>query len=1039
MSFDPQALSRRDRAFVELARARGWVSDQALDEISSEVAGDLAEALQAAGLLTVEQTVSLWEAVDGVPGGSMPRVPAPGVREGEGFGTYRLVKELGRGGMGAVYRAVHGETGREVALKVMLQPAAESAPEAERFRRESELVARLGGHPHLVAIHEVGVVADRLYFTMDYVEGRSVKQRIAEEGPLPGREAARICAEIAGALDFVHRAGVVHRDVKPHNMLLDAAGKAYLTDFGLAKDIVGPGGLTVSGTALGTPAYMSPEVAAHGGRRAQPASDVYSLGASLYEMLTGRFPFAGATGMELVKLVVEAEPPPPRAMRTGIHPDLEVICLRAMHRDPARRYGSAGGMEADLRRWLGGESIHARPVGSLERMATRARRHRAAVAAAAASALALLAIAAWSGREWWTREQARRAADEDRADRIRRVTPLAQEGALLIRQADAAEANGRPAERNALAERAVAALRAAVEVQPANADLWFDLGRACRRARQAPEALAALEEAVRLNPGHSLAWFEHGLIAQDEFLRLRGTVFRNVWLTRPNVVGYRVTKEPTFHVVRAGGTGDTDTQWRQVAARDFGRVLATGAVAERAAYGKAMGLYFEEKHEEALAELDRAFALNPYFVPVLRAQAEIREWRSSDARQGLPWRRRYYELQPRNPEAALDYALSLAVLGERAEAARVVTEIMEGREELELLVRAGWILLSANQVAAAGDFTRRATAAARSDPEKLYAVNFTWLFLLQVRRHDEALALVDAHAALLGPENAAAMRGETFSEGGRHADAAREYRRLPPRSALWSAHASDIAWAEWMCGNTARALEAADAAVAHSAAGNAHTHRGIARLESGLYAGALEDFEAARKADPSNPNSYSNTAATLFMLDRYAEAMEFLELGFLRSPVPEGVKEQVKKSFVGLKKRAREAGSALEAGDCAESIVAMLQLAIMQAGVDADSTAAAREGLRVMLWALQEFYFRKDLLKRSAGAGERHLRIRRCGNVLYKQARALAAQGKKEEALAELEAALEEGFEDRGRLDGEKVFDALRQEPRFAAVREKCR
>jgi hypothetical protein len=239
MADAPRSLSTRDRALAELVRLRGWADEgaiqRAIGEASSSAgARELGAVLVASGVLTADQLLELEAAMDGRP--SAPKgsgsssandrtvarsdagatMAAPSGRKvGENVGPYRILRELGRGGMGVVYRALHPELRREVALKVMLAGGDASDGDVERFRREAAVVAKMGRHPSLVQIHDIGRDGERLYFTMDFIEGRSLRQKIAEEGPLPGRDAARIAADLASALAFSHAAGVVHRDVKP--------------------------------------------------------------------------------------------------------------------------------------------------------------------------------------------------------------------------------------------------------------------------------------------------------------------------------------------------------------------------------------------------------------------------------------------------------------------------------------------------------------------------------------------------------------------------------------------------------------------------------------------------------------------------------------------------------------------------------------------------------------------------------------------------------------------------------------------------------
>lgn len=274
------------------------------------------------------------------------------------FGAYQLEAELGRGGMGVVYRAFQPALGRSVALKMLRAGEGASDEEITRFRLEAEAAARLE-HPHIVPLYEVGEVAGRPYFTMKLVRGTTLARRLAD-GPLPPREAAELLAVVADAIDFAHGHGVLHRDLKPSNILIDENNRPHVSDFGLAKQVDSASSLTRSGAVIGTPAYMPPEQAAGGRGDLGPASDVYSLGAILYQMLTGRPPFQAASPVDTVLLVLEQDPLPPRVLNPKADRDLEMIALRCLQKLPELRYATAGELAADLRAYLAGEPIAAR-------------------------------------------------------------------------------------------------------------------------------------------------------------------------------------------------------------------------------------------------------------------------------------------------------------------------------------------------------------------------------------------------------------------------------------------------------------------------------------------------------------------------------------------------------------------------------------------------------------------------------------------------------------------------------------------------------
>ncbi len=297
-------------------------------------------------------------------GGADDGLVSPGAGSGFGrhlpcmFGQYELQAELGRGGMGVVYQAHQPSLGRSVALKMLRSGDGASAEEVSRFRFEAEAAARLE-HPHIVPLYEVGEVGGRPYFTMKLVRGTTLARRLAD-GPLPPRESAEVLAVVAEAIDFAHSQGVLHRDLKPSNILIDEQDHPHVSDFGLAKQFDSAASLTRTGAVIGTPAYMAPEQAAGGRGELGPASDVYSLGAILYQMLTGRPPFQAASPVDTVLLVLEQDPLPPRVLNPKVDRDLEMIALRCLQKLQELRYATAGELAADLKAYLAGEPISAR-------------------------------------------------------------------------------------------------------------------------------------------------------------------------------------------------------------------------------------------------------------------------------------------------------------------------------------------------------------------------------------------------------------------------------------------------------------------------------------------------------------------------------------------------------------------------------------------------------------------------------------------------------------------------------------------------------
>lgn len=301
-----------------------------------------------------------------------------GWKSGSRIGDYELIDILGRGGMAVVYLARQLSLDRLVALKTVAAPFAADAHGRERFRREARAVAQLE-HPRIVSIHDIGTSAGSMYYTMDYIAGSDLG-RVMRHRTFSLREAASLVQKVAEAVEHAHQRGVLHRDLKPGNILLDEANEPHVTDFGIALETDAGAGLTLTGDVLGTPPYMAPEALAGGHGKSGPASEVYALGAILFHLLTGRTPFTGTSASEILNLALTASPPSPRLLNPGIPRDLETICLKCLEKSPESRYASAGALADDLRRFLAGENILARPILAPVRFARWARRRPAPAA-----------------------------------------------------------------------------------------------------------------------------------------------------------------------------------------------------------------------------------------------------------------------------------------------------------------------------------------------------------------------------------------------------------------------------------------------------------------------------------------------------------------------------------------------------------------------------------------------------------------------------------------------------------------------------------
>ncbi|MCA8994678.1 MAG: protein kinase [Planctomycetaceae bacterium] len=327
--------------------------------------------------------------------------------EGGSLGRFEIQDKLGAGAFGTVWKAYDTELDRTVALKIPHEQHP-SKDAAESFLREARAAAQLK-HPSIVAIHEIGRVNDKTFIVCDLVNGLTLGDRLSA-GPMPVVESVKLTAEIAEALHAAHEAGIVHRDLKPSNVMLDEHNRPHVMDFGLAKREQGEVTVTEDGKILGTPAYMSPEQAKGASHAADRRADIYALGVMLFEMLTGEKPFRGSVRM-LLHQVINDDPPSPRTLNSNVPLDLETICLKCMEKDPDRRYHTAAALAADLNRFLNGEPVVARPVGSIERLWRWCQRKPAIAGALGTICFLLVAFSILAGYAYFTERHLRTTAE----------------------------------------------------------------------------------------------------------------------------------------------------------------------------------------------------------------------------------------------------------------------------------------------------------------------------------------------------------------------------------------------------------------------------------------------------------------------------------------------------------------------------------------------------------------------------------------------------------------------------------------------------
>jgi tetratricopeptide (TPR) repeat protein len=428
-------------------------------------------------------------------------LPTSNPLENQRLGDFELVREIGRGGMGVVYEARQASLNRKVALKVLPAGLGLDAEAVQRFQREAEAAGKLH-HTNIVPVYATGQENDTHFFAMELIEGPSLAQVIRERraaatapgsasdagpassslGPDGGyfERAAQLIAEVADALDHAHKQGVIHRDVKPANLLLSPAGRLSLTDFGLARLREQPG-LTRTGALGGTPAYMSPEQITAGYVPLDHRTDIYSLGATLYELLTLKRPFTGERRDQVLAQILQKDPPPPRKVNPRVPVDLETICLKAMDKDPDRRYQTAGQMADDLRRFVNRLTISARRAGPVERLRKWVRRRPAL---AAAVVVVVLALGAAGFFAW----HAYRSGEELRQEKARAALDLALVEAMSG-DLDRAEAKLTEAEQLGAGAGKDHLVRGLVELYRGDVD---EAARILREAvKEMPDSLAA--------------------------------------------------------------------------------------------------------------------------------------------------------------------------------------------------------------------------------------------------------------------------------------------------------------------------------------------------------------------------------------------------------------------------------------------------------------------------------------------------------------------------------------------------------------------
>jgi serine/threonine-protein kinase len=838
---------------------------------------------------------------------------------------YEILSELGRGGMGIVYKARQIGLNRLVALKMI--PAWASASDVARFRAEAEAVAHLQ-HPNIVHIHEVGEGDGRPYFSMEYLEGGSLARMLAHR-PQPPHSAAQLVENLARAMHYAHERGILHRDLKPANILLVSGGmvsgesstthhslltthQPKISDFGLAKRLQPEPGQTRSGVILGTPSYMAPEQAACRSKEIGPATDVYALGAILYEMLSGRPPFQGETALETVQQVQWEEAVSPRRLQPTVPRDLETICLKCLNKEPHKRFASALDLADDLGRFLSGQPIRARRTGPLERAVKWVRRRPAAATAVAA----VLAVS--GGGYWAARQQASR-----RAETARIVNPLVEEARRLQGAARAAPTHDLAARDAALklgqrAHDAVKAGNADAETRRRVEDLLAELKnerdlaqRVAERARQDGAMAQALAD-IRLR----LAETKEGRRDYDRVASAYATEFRGYGIDVGRLADRETAEAVRERAIRADLVAALDDwilaaklghldyrrlievaqgadpdalrhQLREALVRDDAEALVRLAKSAEAPGWPATTLELLEsglaglgKRAEAVALLRRARQQHPTDLWInIRLADLLLDGRASDRQEALGCCMTALTLRSKNARVWLLFTRALRPKGQEDEAIAACREALRLQKDLpEAHNSLGITLAQKGQVDKAIAELREAIRLRKDYPS---ARGNLGIALAQKGQVDEAIdELREAIRLCKDYPEAHVNLGNALSKKGQIGEAIACYReaiRLRPHNPN----------AYFNLGNAYLRLGQVDEAIAsylealrlRPRFADVHYNLGNARLRLGQLDEAIAEYRHAIELKPGLAEAHCNLSMALKQQGRFVEALLELRRG----------------------------------------------------------------------------------------------------------------------------------------------------------------
>lgn len=841
-------------------------------------------------------------------------------QRGTTIGPYEVVEEIGRGGMGVVLKAHRQDLGKTFALKVLSASGPSGQEAVARFLRESRALAKIDRHPNIVTVYDVGHLGPEPgesegpaggsglhYFAMECVEGGSLEALLDQESLAP-RRAARIAAKVARALAHAHDNGIIHRDIKPGNVLLTPEGEPKITDFGLARDAASQTRVTTSGTAMGTPVYMSPEQAQGKTSEVGPLSDVYSVGAMLYELLTGLPPFDGESAAQVIFKVITRDPRRPRSVQPSLHPELEAICLKAMEKEPNRRYASSEALAEDLERWLEHRPVLARPPGLLSGAWKRVRRNRGISLAVAVAIAGVLAAGVFGVRSLMISAETARE-ETRRLEREREALRHLEEGQKHLEEADRFRfMHGvEPKAMKASLERALEAFTRAVESDPNNAQARHLRGRAYFLLGEFGKAESEFTACLQLHPDFQPALALRGQARINLALNLRGGRLHS---------GYTVDQEGNYKADLMQTVLPPDTEEarrkRKEAAADLESALRVSTDRKRTARLRAMTAFvtFDGKGglEEALRLLDEAIEADPTDPDNFVDRATLMVL-TNDPPTALAAAEKAAQIAPNHWKAQKVLAEALAITGEYEEALQASRRALLLRPDLPLLLRShgeylmalgryedavawfrdvrgrypetlipslGTCLFILGEVDEAESIYRRAL---KENPD--FFVNWGnlgGLFLVQGKLEeavdylDRALELFPDDVAFLTNRAVALSRLENFEDSQRDFDDV---------LALRPGHVPALQNYAVMLHRAGRYEEAFETnekalAIAGETAGLLH-NKGDILCKLGRPAEAVAAFDKALALKPENPHTWFGKGQALAMAGRMEEALPPLE------------------------------------------------------------------------------------------------------------------------------------------------------------------